>query len=113
MQLYIDEWGTCLLNFLGELFEGFYKINKYDWFDMRNKERYYLQWIEDELFQSSECELFDGFDNGTGRLSVTEIDVILGIGYLVNVRVEFNGSISYFVQYAQSVSENPPELHIE
>ena len=113
MQLYIDEWGTCLLNFLGELFEGFYKINQYDWFDMRSKERFYLQWIEDELFQSSECELFDGFDNGTGRLNVTEVDVILGIGYLVNVRVEFNGSISYFVQYAQSVSKNPTELHIE
>jgi hypothetical protein len=45
----IDKSGACLLNFLGEIMEGFYQIDSYNWFEMKNTERFYLDWIEAEL----------------------------------------------------------------
>jgi hypothetical protein len=42
LQILIDKSGACLLNFLGEIMEGFYQIDSYNWFEMKNTERFYL-----------------------------------------------------------------------
>ena len=113
LQILIDKSGACLLNFLGEIMEGFYKIDSYNWFEMKNTERFYLDWIEAELFKTSECKNFNGYINGTGSLNITDADVNDGMGYLVNVRVENEGAISYYIQYVQSVDGSPPIVEIE
>jgi hypothetical protein len=64
---------------------------------MKNTERFYLDWIEAELFKTSECKNFNGYINGTGSLNITDVDVNDGMGYLVNVRVENEG---FFVALA-------------
>ncbi|CAG2212910.1 PKD1L2 [Mytilus edulis] len=80
---------------------------------MKNQEKYYLNWLEDDLFHSSACKLFNGTDDGTGSLTVTSQDVSEGMGFLVYLRVEFEESVSYFIQHAQSVPGNPQVLEIE
>ncbi|XP_076076045.1 uncharacterized protein LOC143046870 [Mytilus galloprovincialis] len=112
-KLIIDESGQCLMNYLGDIFDGFTKINKFDWNRMKNQEKYYLNWLEQELFNSSACKLFKGIDDGTGSLTVTSHDVLEGKGFLVYIRVEFEESISYFIQHAQSDKGNHPVLDIE
>ncbi|CAC5388020.1 PKD1L2 [Mytilus coruscus] len=112
-KLIIDDSGQCLMNYLGDIFDGFTKINSFDWNRMKNQEKYYLNWLEQELFNSSACKLFNGIDDGTGSLTVTSQDVSEGKGFLVYIRVEFEESISYFIQHAQSDTGNPPVLDIE
>ncbi|XP_052068761.1 uncharacterized protein LOC127708011 isoform X2 [Mytilus californianus] len=112
-KLVLDDSGQCLMDYLGNIFNGFDKINSFDWHKMKNQEKYYLKWLEDDLFNSSACKLFNGIDDGTGSLTVTSQDVSEGKGFLVYLRVEFEESVSYFIQHAQSVSGNPPVLAIE
>ncbi|CAG2251690.1 unnamed protein product [Mytilus edulis] len=112
-KLIIDESGKCLMNYLGDIFDGFTKINSFDWNRMKNQEKYYLNWLEIEFFNSSACKLFNGIEDGTGSLTVTSQDVSEGRGFLVYLRVEFEESISYFIQHAQSDTGNPPVLDIE
>ncbi|CAC5416734.1 PKD1L2 [Mytilus coruscus] len=112
-KLIIDDSGQCLMDYLGNIFNGFAKINSFDWNKMKNQEKYYSNWLEQELFNSSACKLFNGIDNGTGSLTVTSQDVSEGMGFLVYIRVEFEESVSYFIQHAQSVPGNPPVLDIE
>jgi hypothetical protein len=59
------------------------------------------------------CKNFNGYINGTGSLNITDVDVNDGMGYLVNVRVENEGAISYYIQYVQSVDGSPPIVEIE
>lgn len=112
-QLTIDTAGMCLLEYLGQIFEGFSTINTFDWDNMKIQEQYYLNWMQQELFNSSACRLFNALEFGTANLSVTNLDVNEGMGYLVYVRVEYEGSVSYFIQHVQSVTGNPPELEVE
>ncbi|XP_071131885.1 uncharacterized protein [Mytilus edulis] len=112
-KLIIDESGKCLMNYLGDIFDGFTKINSFDWNRMKNQEKYYLNWLEIEFFNSSACKLFNGIEDGSGSLTVTSQDVSEGRGFLVYLRVEFEESISYFIQHAQSDTGNPPVLDIE
>ena len=112
-QLTIDSSGMCLLEYLGKIFEGFSTINAFNWHNMKIQEQYYLQWMQEELFNSSACKLFNALEFGTASLFVTNLDVNEGMGYLVYVRVEFEGSVSYFIQHAQSVTGTPPELEVE
>ncbi|CAC5383759.1 PKD1L2 [Mytilus coruscus] len=80
---------------------------------MKNQETDYLDWLEDDLVPSSACKMFNGIEDGTGSLTVTFKDVSEGKGFLVYLRVEFEESVSYFIQHAQSVQGNPPLLEIE
>ncbi|CAG2203442.1 unnamed protein product [Mytilus edulis] len=91
----IDSSRNCWLDFLTEITGGFTEINSYDWFDMKEKER------------------FVGSVNGTGSLNVSEVDVDTGMGYVLIVRVDFEGSVSYFTQFAQSVNGTPPLIEVE
>lgn len=113
LRLSIDESGGCLINQLGSVFEGFEKIDSYNWNDMKLKEQSYLDWMETQLLISSACKNFTAQDNGTGNLLVTSEDVNQGLGFLLYLRVEFDGSVSYFIQHAQTKEGNPPELEIE
>ncbi|XP_076075594.1 uncharacterized protein LOC143046351 [Mytilus galloprovincialis] len=101
------------MNYLVNIFNGFAKINSFNWHKMEQQEKYYLSWLEDDMFNSSACKLFNGNADGTGNLTVTSEDVAEGMGFLVYLRVEFEESISYFIQHAQSVPGNPPVLEIE
>jgi len=112
-QLTIDTSGMCLLEYLGQIFERFSTINAFNWHNMKIQEQYYLQWMQQELFNSSACTFFNALEFGTASLSVTNLDVNEGMGYLVYIRVEFEGSVSYFIQHVQSVTGNPPELEVE
>jgi len=112
-QLTIDTSGMCLLEYLGQIFERFSTINAFNWHNMKIQEQYYLQWMQQELFNSSACKFFNALEFGTASLSVTNLDVNEGMGYLVYIRVEFEGSVSYFIQHVQSVTGNPPELEVE
>ncbi|XP_071177797.1 uncharacterized protein [Mytilus edulis] len=109
----IDSSRNCWLDFLTEITGGFTEINSYDWFDMKEKERFYTDWIENELLNSSSCPGFVGSVNGTGSLNVSEVDVDTGMGYVLIVRVDFEGSVSYFTQFAQSVNGTPPLIEVE
>lgn len=112
-QLTIDRSGMCFLEYLGKIFEGFSTINAFNWYNMRIQEQYYLKWMQEELFNSSACTFFNALEFGTASLFVTNLDANEGMGYLVYVRVEFEGSVSYFIQHAQSVTGTPPELEVE
>ncbi|XP_071128331.1 uncharacterized protein [Mytilus edulis] len=113
LKLFVDDSGQCLMNYLVNIFNGFAKINSFNWHKMEQQEKYYLSWLKDDLFTSSACKLFNGLADGTGNLTVTSQDVAEGMGFLVYLRVEFEESISYFIQHAQSVPGNPPVLEIE
>jgi hypothetical protein len=80
LQILIDKSGACLLNFLGEIMEGFYQIDSYNWFEMKNTERFYLDWIEAELFKTSECKNFNGYINGC---FVFDLDFLNFINFFV------------------------------
>ncbi|CAG2234855.1 PKD1L2 [Mytilus edulis] len=110
--LKIDDTGKCLLEYLGEIFEGFITINSISWQKMKEQEQYYLHWLEEELFTSGNCHLFNAF-NGNANLFVTSQNVLEGMGFLLYVRVEFEQSVSYFIQHVQSIPGNAPSLDLE
>ncbi|XP_063447115.1 uncharacterized protein LOC134726633 [Mytilus trossulus] len=110
--LKIDDSGKCLLEYLGEIFEGFITINSISWQNMKEQEQYYLRWLEEELFTSGNCHLFNAF-NGNANLVVTSQNVLEGMGFLLYVRVEFEQSVSYFIQHVQSIPGNAPFLDLE
>ena len=113
LQINIDQLEPCLLKTFGDIMEGFFNINKQDWHDMKNKEIFYLNWLKNELITSTQCERFNGEIDGSAAMNVTEEDVNNGTGFLIYIRVEFEESISYFIQHAQSILGEPPELEIE
>ncbi|XP_071131842.1 uncharacterized protein [Mytilus edulis] len=112
-QLKIDDSGKCLLDYLGDIFDGFITIDSMRWHDMKEQELFYLKWLGDEIFEASSCPLFNGSDNGHGNLTVTSQDVLDGMGFLLYIRVEYDHSISYFIQHAQSIPGNVQEVKIE
>ncbi|CAC5393783.1 unnamed protein product [Mytilus coruscus] len=112
-QLKIDDSGKCLLDYLGDIFDGFITINSMRWHDMKEQEQYYLSWLGDEIFTASSCQLFNGSNDGHGNLTVTSQNVLDGMGFLLYIRVEYEQSVSYFIQHAQSIPGNVQELKIE
>lgn len=113
LQLSVDESQPCILQLLGDIIEGLFNINGYNWHQMKDIELFYLNWMDRELITSSECIRFHGSDYGSAEVEVVGDDVDKGMGFLVYIRVEFEESVSYFIQHAQTVIWTPPELEIE
>lgn len=113
LHLAIDRSNTCILDFLDAMMGNMVAINSNDWYGMKQKDKYYNDWIQNELHKVTECPDFEGVSTGKANLTITESEVQQGMGYVVIVQVSYEGSVAYFTQYAQAVTGQPLLIDIE
>lgn len=101
------------LDFLQDIYDMLFKIQNTDWESIKNNELNYTTWITDELIGNHMCDNFTGTSDGYAQMNVTSDDVDAGMGYMVYLRADNEGSVGYFLQYTQTIDGDPPELEIE
>lgn len=102
-----------LVKYLEMLIDQIRIVLKQHWEDIEKSEKNYIEWMSNDLLTASACYQFQVDDNGTASLNVSSKNVTDGVGYLVYTRVEYEQSVSYFIQHAQTTGGNPPLLDLE
>ncbi|XP_071131781.1 polycystin-1-like protein 2 [Mytilus edulis] len=116
LQLYIRETGNKFEHFYLDFLRDFYnimiRIDQVDWNRLEMIEKNYTNWLYC-LVDDNRCAHFSRKADGYAELQVQRQDVVNGVGYLIYLRAYFEGSYGYFVQHAQTIDGDPPELELE
>ncbi|CAC5378678.1 HMCN [Mytilus coruscus] len=116
LQLYIrkteKEFKHFYLDFLRDFYNIILQINQVDWNRLEMIEKNYTNWLYG-LVDDNRCAHFSPKADGYAELQVQRQDVVNGVGYLIYLRAIFEGSYGYFVQHAQTIDGDPPELELE
>ncbi|CAG2242454.1 unnamed protein product [Mytilus edulis] len=116
LQLYIrkteNKFEHFYLDFLRDFYNIMIRIDQVDWNRLEMIEKNYTNWLYG-LVDDNRCAHFSPKTDGYAELQVQRQDVVNGVGYLIYLRAYFEGSYGYFVQHAQTIDGDPPELELE
>lgn len=107
----VNGFRVSLIEYVELLVNDLKRFVSVNWNEIEKNEIYFLSWM-DNLVNRSSCAYFQSH-NGNASLGISSKDVKDGVGFLVFVRVEYERSISYFIQHAQTTTNNPPLLDLE